>query len=87
MLVGALAGFVAGAVIGMGDAGFTSPIVLPFVGALCGVLVAAVPFLFVGAIRTRREDREREAGHDEFRVRAHDGWIEGVDLSEASREG
>jgi integral membrane sensor domain MASE1 len=86
MLVGALAGFVIGALLGIKGEDFASPIVTPFVGAICGVVVAGLPFVVTATARHRRELRLMEAGHDEFRAKAHDGWIEEVDLtSEAPR--
>jgi hypothetical protein len=80
MLLGAIAGFGLGALIGIGGPDLSSPLVLPLVGALCGVAISALPFLLAGAIRHRREERLRLARHEKFRVRAHDGWIEGIDL-------
>lgn len=85
MLIGALVGFAAGALIGFGDQGFSSPVVMPFVGALCGVVAAGLPFLLIGARRRRAEERLREARHDDFRLAAHDGWIDGIDLTELRR--
>jgi hypothetical protein len=87
MFVGALGGFVIGGLIGFGDQGLSSPIVLPFVGALCGVVAAGLPFLLIGARRHRAEERLREARHEEFRLAAHDGWIDGVDLHDLRRRG
>jgi hypothetical protein len=80
MLLGAIAGFAVGALNGFGGPDLSSPVVLPLVGALCGVVVAGLPFVFAGVLRHRREDRLRQARHDTFRLRAHDGWIEGIDL-------
>jgi hypothetical protein len=82
VFAGALVGFVVGALIGFGETGLSGPFVLPFVGALCGVVATGLPFLLLGARRRRAEDELREARHRDFRVAAHDGWIEGIDLSE-----
>jgi hypothetical protein len=85
VLVGALIGFALGAVVGITGHAMSSPVVAPFVGALCGVAITGLPFLLTGA-RHRREELElREARHQEFRLAAHDGWIEGIDLSDARR--
>jgi hypothetical protein len=85
VLAGALIGFVIGALEGIGGSSLSSPVLLPFVGALCGVVLAGIPFLFAGALHHRAEERLREQRHREFRVAAHDGWIEGIDLSETRR--
>jgi hypothetical protein len=85
MLIGAIAGFAIGALNGIGGSDISSPVVLPLVGALCGVVIAGIPFVFAGVIRQRRDDKLREARHDTFRVRAHDGWIEGIDLKTDAR--
>jgi hypothetical protein len=86
MLVGALAGFVIGALLGIRGQDFASPVVTPFVGAICGVFVAGLPFVVTATARHRREVRLLEAGHDEFRLKARDGWIDEVDLpSDATR--
>ena len=53
--------------------------------SLAGVVVAGVPFLFVGARHHREEVQLWEARHEELRHAAHDGWIEGIDLSDAPR--
>jgi hypothetical protein len=82
VLAGALLGFAVGAVLGVAGTGMSSPVVAPLLGALCGVVATGVPFMLVGARHRRAEHELREARHEEFRVAAHDGWIEGVDLSE-----
>ena len=80
MLLGALVGFAVGAVAGINGTDLASPVVAPLIGLLCGVAAGGIPFLFTGAAQHRREERLREARHDTFRVQAHDGWIEGIDL-------
>jgi hypothetical protein len=85
VLVGALIGFALGAVVGITGHGLSSPVVAPLVGALCGVAITGVPFVFAGARHRREEIELREARHQEFRLAAHDGWIEGIDLSETLR--
>ena len=81
MLLGAIAGFAVGALNGIGGSDMSSAVVLPLVGALCGVVIAGLPFVLAAVLRHRRDDRLRQARHETFRVRAHDGWIEGIDLN------
>jgi hypothetical protein len=83
VLVGALIGFAIGAVIGITGHGMSSPIVAPLVGALCGVTITGLPFLLAGARHRREEIELREARHEQFRLAAHDGWIEDIDLRDA----
>jgi hypothetical protein len=85
MFAGALIGFAVGALEGIHGHELASPFVLPFVGALCGVVVAGLPFLFLSARRRRVNYRLREAHHQEFRVAARDGWIDDIDLAETRR--
>jgi hypothetical protein len=85
VFVGALIGFMIGAVVGISGHGMSSPVVAPFVGALCGVAITGLPFLLTGARHRREEIERREARHQEFRLAAHDGWIEDIDLSDAQR--
>jgi hypothetical protein len=81
MLVGALIGFVAGAVVGLSSFDLTSPFLLPFAGAAAGVLLAGSIGLVAGRGRGRRAAVERAADHERLRAQARAGWIEGVDLS------
>jgi hypothetical protein len=82
MLVGALLGFVVGAMAGLGDTpDMAAPFVLPLVGALAGVALAWLPFAYGEVSRRRRAARELELAHDHIRAEAHRGWIDGVDLS------
>jgi hypothetical protein len=81
MLTGALVGFVAGAVIGLGGGSdMAQPIVLPLIGALVGASVAWLPFAWGEIPRRRDRARERELDHERIRAQAHEGWIEGIDL-------
>jgi chloramphenicol 3-O-phosphotransferase len=85
VFVGALLGFAVGAVVGISGHGMSSPVVAPLVGAICGVVITGLPFLLTGVRHRREEVERREARHQEFRLAAHDGWIEGIDLSDARR--
>ncbi len=86
MLAGALVGFVAGALAGLSSQDLAAPVVMPFAGALAGVLVAVVVVgslgVLSGAGRVRRAAgvEERERIHERLRVEAHRGWVDGIDL-------
>ncbi|MEA2423368.1 MAG: hypothetical protein QOF55_2467 [Thermoleophilaceae bacterium] len=85
MLVGALVGFVAGAMAGLSSSALDAPVLLPFAGAGLGVLVAGVAGGLLGAAgardRGRREASERALLHARLRDEAHRGWIDGIDLT------
>jgi hypothetical protein len=80
MLLGALVGFAAGAVAGLGSIDLSSPIVLPFAGAAIGVLLAGTIGVAAGWGRGRRAAAERAVVHERLRHEAHRGWIDGIDL-------
>ena len=89
MLVGALAGFAIGAITGLSSTALDAPVLMPFAGAAIGVLVAAVivGVSSVGSARERAAQRasERAQAHARLRHAAHDGWIEGIDLTAEMR--
>jgi hypothetical protein len=84
MLAGAVVGFGIGAVVGLGSNALDAPVLLPFVGAAAGVLVAAVVMGLLGFSgareRGRLESTRRELHHLRLRDEAHRGWISDVDL-------
>jgi hypothetical protein len=80
MLVGALIGFVVGAVAGLSSVDLTTPVLLPFAGAAAGVLAAGTIGVAAGWGRGRRDAVERAAVHEQLRADAHLGWIDGIDL-------
>jgi hypothetical protein len=84
MLAGAVIGFAIGAVVGLGSNALDAPVLLPFVGAAAGVLVAAVVMGLLGFSgareRGRLESTRRELAHLRLRDEAHRGWISDVDL-------
>jgi hypothetical protein len=85
MLLGALVGFAIGAVTGLSSTALDAPVLLPFAGAAIGVLVAAaiVGVLSFGSAREQGRRRATEQAQSRARLRhaAHDGWIEGIDLT------
>jgi hypothetical protein len=85
MFLGALVGFAVGAVTGLGSTALDAPVLLPFAGAAIGVGVAAalVGLLSFGSARERavRQAAERAQSRARLRHAAHDGWIEGIDLT------
>lgn len=85
MLLGALVGFAIGAALGLGSTALDAPVLMPFVGAAAGVVVAAVVIGVLGISgareRGRQEATRRELGHLRLRDEAHRGWIDGIDLS------
>jgi hypothetical protein len=90
MFAGALVGFVVGAAIGLGSNAIDAPVLMPFVGAAAGVIVAALVVGVLGISGARRRGRQeatrRELGHMRLRDEAHRGWIDGIDLAaEAQR--
>jgi hypothetical protein len=89
MLAGAVIGFGIGAVAGLGSNALDAPVLLPFVGAAAGVLVAALVMGVLGFSRARErgklESTRRELAHMRLRDEAHRGWIEGIDLADEAR--
>jgi hypothetical protein len=85
MFAGAAIGFVAGALIGFAGTSLDAPIVLPFAGAAIGVFVGALIAgtfgLPAGAERGRRAATARAASHERLRREAHQGWVDGIDLT------
>lgn len=85
MLVGALAGFVIGAVVGLSSADLAAPVLWPFAGAGGGILLGALLAGTLGrgaaAERGRRQARERALSRERLRREAHRGWIDGIDLT------
>jgi hypothetical protein len=85
MFLGALVGFAIGALVGLSSTALDAPVLLPFAGAAIGVLVAAVivGLLSFGTARERatRQADERARSRAQLRHAAHDGWIEGIDLT------
>lgn len=84
MLAGAVIGFGIGAVVGLGSNALDAPVLLPFVGAAAGVLVAALVMGVLGFSGARQrgklEATRRELSHLRLRDEARRGWIEGIDL-------
>ena len=84
MLAGAVLGFAIGAVVGLGSNALDAPVLLPFVGAAAGLLVAALVMGVLGFSGARErgklEATRRELSHMRLRDEAHRGWIEGIDL-------
>jgi hypothetical protein len=89
MLLGALVGFAIGAIAGLSSTALDAPVLMPFVGAAVGVLVAAVfvGVTSVGAARERaaQQASERARAHARLRHAAHDGWIDDIDLAAETR--
>ena len=90
MLAGAVIGFAIGATVGLGSSALDAPVLLPFVGAAAGVLVAALALGVLGFSEARERGKlqatRRELSHMRLRDEAHRGWVEGIDLAaEASR--
>jgi hypothetical protein len=84
MLAGAAIGFAIGAAVGLGSSALDAPVLLPFVGAAAGVLVAAIVMGMLGLSGARERERlaatRRELAHLRLRDEAHRGWIADVDL-------
>jgi hypothetical protein len=80
MLIGALIGFVVGAIAGLSSIDLAAPVMLPFAGAAAGVLVAGSIGMAAGMGRGRREATERAMVHERLRAESHLGWIDGIDL-------
>ena len=89
MFLGALIGFLVGAVTGLSSNDLDAPVLLPIAGAAIGVFAAAlvVGVLSVGSARERaaREASEREQARERVRRAAHDGWIDDIDLRAEGR--
>ena len=89
MLIGALAGFLIGAVTGLSSDDLSAPVLRPFAYAAVGVAVGALFAATTGASqaleRGRREAAAREIDHERLRREAHQGWIDGIDLSLVAR--
>jgi hypothetical protein len=85
MLAGAAIGFAVGAVVGLGSSALDAPVLLPFVGAAAGVMVAALVMGVLGFSGARErgklESTRRELAHMRLRDEAHRGWIEDIDLT------
>jgi hypothetical protein len=85
MLGAGVVGFVIGAVAGLGSSTLDAPVLMPFVGAAVGVLVAAVVTSIFGISGARERGRQqatrRELAHRRLRHESHQGWIEGIDLT------
>jgi hypothetical protein len=85
MFLGALVGFVIGGLIGFGSTALDAPVLLPFLGAAIGVAAGAAVagLLSIGSTRQEIRRRTTERARSRARVRhaAHDGWIEGIDLT------
>src|SRR3954454_6843031 len=85
MLAGAVVGFLIGASVGLGSTALDAPVLMPFVGAAIGVLVAAIVVGAIGMSGARERGRqlaiERELAHQQQRREAHRGWADGIDLT------
>jgi hypothetical protein len=90
MIAGAVVGFAVGAVAGLGSSALDGPVLLPFVGAAAGVLVAAVAMGLLGMSdareRGRLESTRRELAHLRLRDEAHRGWVDDIDLADEARQ-
>jgi hypothetical protein len=89
MLAGAFLGFAIGAMVGLGSTALDAPVLMPFVGAAVGVLVAAIAVGVLGMSGARERGRQRasqrELAHQRLRREAHRGWAEGIDLTAETR--
>ena len=80
-LVGALLGFVIGALIGFSSPGLSTPVLLPFAGAGAGIVAGALIVLVPGTFRRHRDTRMRAISHERIRAAAHVDWPDGIDLA------
>ena len=89
MLIGALIGFLIGAVTGLSSDDLSAPVLRPFayaaIGVALGALVAATTGASKALERGRQEAAARAVGHERLRREAREGWIDGIDLSLVAR--
>src|SRR4051794_3121736 len=81
MLLGAVVGFAIGATVGFGATDLAQPVLSPLVGAIVGVALGWLPFAHGESVRRRRAASDLERAHERFRLEAHVGWVDDIDLT------